>query len=81
MACRCNASMIREGNYMVCSQGCGYKRELIQRVPTQAELLEEKRRLELEIQIYRKFLEDFIEQQDKSDFVIRAEKLLQPAQD
>ena len=45
VACRCGAPLVQEGNKMVCSRHCGYEREIIKPVLTQAELLQENERL------------------------------------
>ena len=46
MSCRCGAPLIQEGNKMVCIHHCGYEREIVKPVPTQAELLKRIKELE-----------------------------------
>lgn len=49
MACKCGAPLIIKGNKLVCSANCGYEREIIKPVPSQAELLKENEQLKQRI--------------------------------
>ena len=77
MACpKCKASMIVQGDRMVCSKACGYSYAIVKTMPRQEDLIIEvealrKRNAELEF-----FVDEFIEGAgEKEDYVRWAVKL------
>lgn len=58
MSCRCGAPLIQEHDKMVCSHHCGYEREILKVVPTQAELLKENTELKAHIVTLEDILDD-----------------------
>ena len=55
LACpKCDGILVYTSDgYLVCTQ-CDYRRSVVKRVPTQAELLEEIERLKDEVEFYKK---------------------------